>query len=170
MFKNNNTTKSNLDIILKYFTFYSLFIFFIVFNSSSNFLLKMLPDFSMTLIFFNFLWNKNSNLYSVINLFILGLIMDVYSFTPMFLSSFCLLLTYKIFFIIKNFLVNDKYLIYFVRDTFIFFITFFVIKWFILSYYNLNFLPFSDTLFNIIFNILYCIVFYIFYNKAINNV
>lgn len=170
MFKHGNNSENKIDIIVRYFIFYSIFIFFVIFSNSSNILLKMLPNLCITLIFFKFLWNKNIDLYSSINLFLLGLIMDSYTFVPMFLSSFCLLVSYRLFFLIKKFLVNDTYFIYFIRDVSIFMIIFFVLKWFVLSYYSLNFLPFFTFLLNILFNVVYCVIFYIFGNKFLNNV
>ena len=155
MFKHGDNSENKIDIIVRYFIFYSIFIFFVIFSNSSNILLKMLP---------------NIDLYSSINLFLLGLIMDSYTFVPMFLSSFCLLVSYRLFFLIKKFLVNDTYFIYFIRDASIFMIIFFVLKWFVLSYYSLNFLPFFTFLLNILFNIVYCVIFYIFGNKFLNNV
>lgn len=167
MFKTNKPCSSKIDTILKYFIFYSIFIFFVVSGSSSNILLKTIPDMSVTLIFFKFLWNED--MYPPINLFILGLIIDTYTFVPLFLSSFCLLLSYKITLLLKNFLVSDKYFIYLVRDSSIFIVLFFTLKWFVLSYYNSVFFSFYDTILNIIFNIIYCAIIYIIYNKTLNN-
>lgn len=171
MFKNKIVFKNKLDVLLKYVVFYSVFIFFVVFNVSNNILLKSIPNFSLPMIFFTFIWLHNKNIfYPPINLLLLGLIIDAYNFLPLFLTSFTLLVSYKLTLLVKKFLVNDNYIMYLIRDCVIFMVLFFVLRWFILSYYNENFYPFFSIVFDVILNIIYCVFTYVFFNKFLRNV
>ena len=171
MFKNKIIFKNRLDVLLKYIIFYSIFIFFVIFSVSNNVLLRAIPNLTLPMIFFTFIWLNNRRIfYPPVNLLLLGLIMDTYSFLPLFLTSFVLLISYKLTLLVKKFLVNDNYIMYLIRDCVMFMFLFFVIRWFILSYYNENFYPFFDVLFDITLNIIYCTFIYIFFNKFLKNV
>lgn len=171
MFKNEGTWENRIDIVLKYLLFYSLFIFFIISASSNNFILSLLPSLSLPLIFFMFVFSsKGDTLYPPINLLFLGLIIDTYSFLPLFLSSFTLLLSYKISLLLKGLFVSDDHFVYLLRDATMFMVLFFVLRWFILSYYNENFYPFVDVLVDTIVNIIYSVVIYLISNRLLKNV
>ena len=171
MFKNKVVFGNKIDKMLKYVIFYSIFTFFIVFNVSNNFLLNLVPDFTLPMIFFAFIWPNNKKLlYPPINLLLLGLLIDTYNFLPLFVSSFTLLISYKIMSLIKKFLVSDNYMIYLLRDSTIFMFIFFTLRWFIISYYNENFYQFYGILLDILINIIYCVIFYSIFNKYLKNV
>lgn len=165
-------SQENINIILKYCCVYSCFIISIIFNSINNTPFSIAPDIGIILIFFLYnIWFLNKSKFQApINLFLFGAIIDTYTFMPIGLTSLTLLMAYKITNLIKMFLVNDDFIIFFIRDCFVFIFLFFIIKWFLFSYYMENFYSFKYVFWDIVKNIFYCILFRLIYFKFKKNV
>lgn len=165
-------TQQNIISVLKYIGFYSLFVLSVLFGLSNNRTFGMLPDFSIIVVFFLcYFWFYNKTvLQAPLNLFLFGAIIDTYTLMPIGLSSFILLLSYKITEVIKSLFVVEENIFVFVRDCFIFTLLFYILKWFLFSYYMEHFYSFKYVLFDIVKNIMFCGLVRFLYIKYKRNV
>lgn len=167
------TNTGKLYNILKYLVIYFLFVLFILLNKSQNnlyFVINILPNFDILLIFFIFVWFDKKQIISKYNLFLFGLIIDTFNFLPLCLTSLTLLLVYKIVKFLKTYFIQENYTIYFIRDNVIFMLLYFILQWFFLSFYENNFFSFKYVFISIIKNIVYSILIYLLYKKLTKNV
>lgn len=165
-------TQQNIISVLKYIGFYSLFILSVLFSLSNDRTFSILPDFSIIVIFFLcYFWFYNKTVFQApLNLFLFGTVIDTYTLMPIGLSSFILLLSYKITEIVKSLFVVEENLFVFVRDCFIFTLLFYILRWFLFSYYMEHFYSFKYVLFDIIKNIVFCALIRFLYIKYKKNV
>ncbi|MDR1499347.1 MAG: hypothetical protein LBS34_03615 [Rickettsiales bacterium] len=145
-----------------------MFIFLVLLNKTSGVGLRrvglLLPNFDVIVIFYLFVWFKNK-LISQNNLFLFGLIIDTFDFLPLGMTSLVLLLSYEMIKTLKFYSINDDYLMYFLRDNIVFMLSFFILQWFFLSFYKNDFLTFGVVATNIVKNVIYSTLFYLFYKK-----
>lgn len=154
------------DIIL-ILSIYVVFIFLSILGKTPNIfynVFKILPDFDLLFLFILF-FVKGFNHFYYIHLFLFGIILDVFEFSPIGVNSMSLLLTYKAYFVLKQFLFYEDKIFYFLRDSAIFFVLFYFLKWFLISFYNNQFLNIGYVLFMIIKNIAYMSLYYYIANK-----
>lgn len=165
-------TQQNIISVLKYIGFYSLFILSVLFSLSNDRTFSILPDFSIIVIFFLcYFWFYNKTVFQApLNLFLFGTVIDTYTLMPIGLSSFILLLSYKITEIVKSLFVVEENLFVFIRDCFIFTLLFYILRWFLFSYYMEHFYSFKYVLFDIIKNIVFCALIRFLYIKYKKNV
>lgn len=165
-------TQQNIISVLKYIGFYSLFILSVLFSLSNDRTFSILPDFSVIVIFFLcYFWFYNKTVFQApLNLFLFGTVIDTYTLMPIGLSSFILLLSYKITEIVKSLFVVEENLFVFIRDCFIFTLLFYILRWFLFSYYMEHFYSFKYVLFDIIKNIVFCALIRFLYIKYKKNV
>ncbi|MBR2141483.1 MAG: hypothetical protein IJ853_03950 [Rickettsiales bacterium] len=163
----NVLTEGNIGIVLRYFYTYSIFILSVIFSLRGSRTFSLWMDISTVVICFlcSFWFQKKSDNEAYINLFLFGMILDTYTFMPIGLSSFSLLITYKVVSIIRSFLSNGYYVLSFARDCSMFIFLFFTLKWFIFSYYNEVFYNFGYVFFNTVKNTLYCVLLCLIYKK-----
>lgn len=165
-------SQDKISLILKYIGIYSIFVLSVIFCLSNNRTTSMFPDFGMVIIFFLcYIWFHIKSIFQApINLFLFGLVIDAYTYMPIGLSSFSLLLAYKLTEIERMFLFTDENNISFIRDCFVFMFLFYVVKWFLFSFYMENFYLFRYVFFDIIKNLFVCILIRILYTKFRKNV
>lgn len=159
--------------VIKYICLYFIFISFSLVSKSQNnlyFIFNLLPNLDIIFMFALFFWCSDRIEFSKYNLFFFGLIIDTFRFLPLGLTSLTLLLVYKLMEISRNyFMVEDRF-IYFLRDSAMFVVLFFVIQWFIFSLFKTNFFSFGYVFLSILKNIFFSSLLYLVYKKYFNYV
>jgi hypothetical protein len=114
-----------------------------------------LPDIDILFLYCCFFLSEKYTDYVYLHLFLLGLIIDTFSFLPLGMSGLSLLLTYKIMAFFTRVVFAKGSALFFVAHNFVFIMLYFMLTWFFLSLHRSSFVPIIPVFSLIMKNVLY---------------